>query len=58
MTGHTIVADTISVWYDGKLFDTDVHHAAGKSEALVIEGNKYYRVNQEGTKVLLMQSAN
>jgi hypothetical protein len=58
MTGHTIVADTISVWYDGKLFDTDVHHAAGRSEALVIEGKKYYRVNQEGKKVLLMVSDN
>jgi len=27
----------------------------GKSEALVIEGDKYYRVNPEGKKVLLME---
>lgn len=56
ITGHTIVSDTISVWYNGKLLNTDVHHAAGKSEALLIENNKYYRVNAEGKKVLLMEA--
>ena len=56
ITGHTIVADTISVWYDGRLLNTDVHHAEGKSEALLIEGNKFYRVNAEGKKVLLMEA--
>ncbi|MEP6596400.1 MAG: metallophosphoesterase [Ginsengibacter sp.] len=56
ITGHTIVSDTISVWYDGKLFNTDVHHAAGKSEALLIENDKFYRVNAEGNKVLLMEA--
>ena len=55
VTGHTIVSDTISVWYNGKLLNTDVHHAAGKSEALLIENNKYYRVNAEGKKVLLTE---
>jgi Calcineurin-like phosphoesterase len=55
VTGHTIVADTISVWYNGKLMNTDVHHAAGKSEALLIEDGKYYRVNPAGNKVLLLQ---
>lgn len=53
ITGHTIVSDTISVWYNGKVMNTDVHHAAGKSEALLIEGDKYYRVNAEGKKTLL-----
>jgi len=56
ITGHTIVADTISVWYKGKLLDIDVHHASGKSEALLIENEKYYRVNAEGKKVLLMEA--
>ena len=56
VTGHTIVSDTISVWYDGKLLNTDVHHAGGKSEALLIENDKYYRVNQEGNKVLLLDA--
>ena len=55
VTGHCIVADTISVWYNGKLLNTDVHHAGGKSEALLIEDGKYFRVNPEGKKVLLFQ---
>ncbi len=56
ITGHTMVSDTISVWYNGRLLNTDVHHAAGKSEALLIDGDKYYRVNTEGKKVLLMEA--
>jgi hypothetical protein len=36
--------------------NTDVHHAAGNSEALVIENDKYYRVNAAGKKVLLMDA--
>ena len=58
VTGHTIVSDTISLWYNSKLLDLDVHHASGKSEALLIENNKYYRVNQEGKKVLLLDPNN
>jgi hypothetical protein len=53
VTGHTIVADTVSVWYKGKVYNTDVHHAEGKSEALLIDGDKFYRVNATGGKVLL-----
>ena len=56
ITGHTIVADTISVHYSGKVINTDTNHANGKSEALLIEGNKYYRLNSEGRKELLMYS--
>jgi hypothetical protein len=56
ITGHTIISDTISVWYHGKLLNTDVHHAEGKSEALLIEENKYYRINSEGKKILLMEA--
>ena len=56
ITGHTIVSDTVSVWYNGKLLNTDVPHAAGKSEALLIENDKYYRVNTQGNKVLLMEA--
>jgi hypothetical protein len=53
ITGHTIVADTISVWYSDKVIDVDTHHAGGKSEALFIDGDNYYRVNGEGEKKLL-----
>lgn len=56
VTGHSIVADTVSVWFGGKLLNTDVHHSTAKSEALLIEKNNYYRVNAEGKKVLLMQT--
>lgn len=55
ITGHTIVADSISRWYNGRLLDTDVHHAGGKSEALFIENGKYYRVNAEAIKIFLME---
>lgn len=50
VTGHTIIADTISVLRKGRLFDTDVHHAGGKSEALLMEDKKFYRVNANGDK--------
>lgn len=50
-TGHTIVANEIKSFYDGKLFDTDVHHAGGHSEALLYEGGKFTRVNANGDKL-------
>lgn len=53
ITGHTIVADTISMHFDGKVINTDTRHAEGKSEALLIEAHNYYRVNGEGEKRLL-----
>jgi hypothetical protein len=49
-TGHSIVGDTISVWFDGRLVNTDVHHAEGKSEAVLMENGKYYRVTIKGTR--------
>ena len=55
VTGHSVVADTISVWYKGKLINTDVHHANGHSEALLIEGDKFYRVNALGEKFGLLE---
>jgi hypothetical protein len=54
-TGHTVVADTISSWFGGKVFNTDVHHASGKSEALLIEDDKFYRVNTTGEKLLIKE---
>lgn len=57
ITGHSIVADTVSVWYSGKLFNTDVPHASGKSEALLIDKQKFFRVNAEGGKVLVMDAS-
>jgi cytochrome oxidase Cu insertion factor (SCO1/SenC/PrrC family) len=53
ITGHTIVADTISMHFGGKVINTDTRHAEGKSEALLIEASNYYRVNSEGVRRLL-----
>jgi hypothetical protein len=53
-TGHTVVADTISVWYNGKIINTDVLHAAGRSEALLLENDKFYRVNTDGHRKWMM----
>lgn len=49
-TGHSIVADTISTWYNGRVINTDVQHSEGKSEAVLIEDGKYFRVNVSGKK--------
>jgi len=54
-TGHTVIADTIRALYDGKVFDTDVHHAGGHSEAVLIEEGKYFRVKPNGEKILLLE---
>lgn len=53
VTGHTIIADTISVFYNGKVINIDTPHALGKTEALLIEGDSYFRVNKEGRKMPL-----
>ena len=53
-TGHTVVSDTISLLYNGKVINTDVHHAKGHIEALLIEGKNYYRVTSIGEKFLMM----
>ena len=54
-TGHTVIADTISVLFDGKVLNTDVHHAKGHTEALLIEKGNFFRVNATGKKMPLMK---
>ena len=49
-TGHTIIADQVMSLYEGKLFNTDVHHAGGHSEALLFENGTFYRVIASGQK--------
>jgi hypothetical protein len=61
VTGHTIPKlkeidkkyGQVSVHFENKVINTDTPHAKGFNEALLIEGDKYYRVNAEGKKVLL-----
>jgi hypothetical protein len=50
-TGHTIIANEIRSLYNGKVFNVDVHHAEGRSEALLIDDGKYWRVNTTGEKL-------
>jgi cytochrome oxidase Cu insertion factor (SCO1/SenC/PrrC family) len=57
ITGHTIKADTISTYYANKVINTDTEHAKGKSEALFIEGTKFYRVNDKGQRWLLFDDS-
>jgi|CXWL01.1.fsa_nt_gi hypothetical protein len=53
-TGHTVVTDTISVLYNGKVINTDVHHAKGHTEALLVEDGNYFRVTSLGEKFLMI----
>ena len=55
ITGHCVIADTISVLHDGKLINLDVHHAGGYSEALFIEGEKQFRITKNGEKIPLIE---
>jgi Calcineurin-like phosphoesterase len=54
-TGHTIVADTVSVHFNGKVFDTDVHHAKGHSEGLLYENGNFYRASLLGEKLQIAE---
>lgn len=53
VTGHTVVADTVSMFFKGKLFNTDTHHAKGLSEGLLLEEEKFYRVDASGNRYFL-----
>src|SRR5436190_3887331 len=50
-TGHTIIANEIRSLYNGKVYNVDVHHAEGRSEALLIDDGKFWRVNTSGEKL-------
>jgi cytochrome oxidase Cu insertion factor (SCO1/SenC/PrrC family) len=56
ITGHTIVSDTVSVHFNGKILNVDTHHARDESEALLIVGPNYYRVDRLGNKKLIMKA--
>ncbi|MFM2338103.1 MAG: hypothetical protein RL115_1296 [Bacteroidota bacterium] len=50
-TGHTVVADKVTALYNGKVFNTDVHHAKGITEGLFIDDGQYYRALLNGEKI-------
>ena len=56
ITGHTVVADQISTHYGGRVINIDTPHASGKSEALLIEDGRYYRLNVEAKRTPLFHS--
>lgn len=58
VTGHTVVADTISTHYGGKVINIDTRHADGKSEALLVKEGKYYRVDLTGKRYPLFPKQN
>lgn len=49
ITGHTVV-DQITSMFGGKVINVDTNHAAGRSEALMIKRNRFYRVQVNGTR--------
>ena len=57
IVGHTLQSE-VNRQYQGKVIGIDVHHPkddhknwpAGKSEALLIDGDKFYRVFDNGEK--------
>ncbi len=49
-TGHSIVANQICSFFGGKVFNTDLQHAKGKSEALLMEDGKLFRTNANGER--------
>ncbi|SIO41731.1 metallophosphoesterase [Chitinophaga niabensis] len=53
ITGHTIVADTISTLFNGKVINTDTKHSRGNSEMLYIVDQDFYRINSKGERHLL-----
>ncbi|PWV51931.1 metallophosphoesterase [Chitinophaga sp. S165] len=56
VTGHTIMADTINVHFGGKVINVDTYHAKGKSEALLIENDRFFRISSTGQKKELFDS--
>ena len=58
ITGHTVVADSISTHYGGKVINIDTPHKNGFSEALLIEDGQYYAIDLEGNKRKLFPHEN
>jgi hypothetical protein len=50
ITGHTLAAPRIATYHEGKVINVDVHHASGQSEAMLIEKNELFRINQSGER--------
>lgn len=55
--GHTIVANEVTSDFDGRVIRIDIKHPSekftGKSQALLIENNNYFKVNDNGDRLEL-----
>lgn len=47
ITGHTIV-ERVSSFFNNKVINVNTDHAGGKSEALLIRGDRFFRVSDNG----------
>jgi hypothetical protein len=54
-TGHTVVSNSICSTFEGKVLNTDVRHAKGFSEALLIEDGNMFRVDENGQRGPLVE---
>lgn len=55
--GHTL-AEHVGSDYDGAVIRVDVHHASGRNEALLVEGDAAYRVDGQGLRTALSPAVN
>ncbi|MCW3120021.1 MAG: metallophosphoesterase [Chitinophagaceae bacterium] len=52
IVGHTI-RYLVSSFYDGKLWDINTNWHAGNAQGLLVEGDKFFRVNNRGLRTAL-----
>ena len=52
VVGHTIM-DNVETFFNGKVYGIDVNQHEGNYEALLIQGEKYFRVDDKGNKTPL-----
>lgn len=52
IVGHTIV-DDVKTLNNGKVIGIDTDHAGGDTEGVIIEGEKFYRIDMQGIKTEL-----
>lgn len=58
VVGHTITTDNIASYYNGKVIGVDVDEHHGNHKALLINGKKYFVVNENGEKSALKSVSN
>jgi len=57
ITGHTVVANTIGFYYDNHVINLDTHDYRGNMEAMMIEGDKYFRISPKGKSLITFKGS-